>query len=121
MMTSSNGNISSVTGHCARNSPVAGEFPAQRPVTRSFDGFSDLCLNKRLSKNGEAGDLRRHRAHYHLAVMSIRNMSLNLNLQPQFPGTNELGSLCEVTFLERSYNIKNYTEINQKYNKKYQQ
>ena len=27
-----------------------GEFPAQRPVTRSFDVFFDLRLNKRLSK-----------------------------------------------------------------------
>ena len=32
------------------NSPVPGEFPAQRPVTRSFDVFFDLRLNKRLSK-----------------------------------------------------------------------
>ena len=30
--------------------PVPGEFPTQRPVTRSFDVFSDLRLNKRLSK-----------------------------------------------------------------------
>ena len=29
---------------------VPGEFPAQRPVTRSFDVYFDLCLNKRLSK-----------------------------------------------------------------------
>ena len=35
----------------AGNSPVTGEFPAQRPVTRSFDVFFDLCLNKRLSKH----------------------------------------------------------------------
>ena len=35
---------------CAGNSPVTGEFPAQRPVTRSFDIFFDLCLNKRFSK-----------------------------------------------------------------------
>ena len=35
---------------CAGNSPVPGEFPAQRPVTRSFDLFFDLRLNKRLSK-----------------------------------------------------------------------
>ena len=32
------------------NSPVPGEFPAQRPVTRSFAVFFDLRLNKRLSK-----------------------------------------------------------------------
>ena len=31
---------------CAGNSPVAGEFPAQRPVTRSFGVFFDLRLNK---------------------------------------------------------------------------
>ena len=29
---------------------VSGEFPAQRPVTRSFDVLLDLCPNKRLSK-----------------------------------------------------------------------
>ena len=29
---------------------VTGEFPAQRPVTRSFDDFFDLHPNKRLSK-----------------------------------------------------------------------
>ena len=36
--------------HCAGNSPVPGEFPTQRPVTRSFGVFFDLRLNKRLSK-----------------------------------------------------------------------
>ena len=35
---------------CAGNSPVTGEFPSQRPVTRSFDVFFDARLNKRLSK-----------------------------------------------------------------------
>ena len=35
---------------CAGNSPVPCEFPAQRPVTRSFDVFFDLRLNKWLSK-----------------------------------------------------------------------
>ena len=35
---------------CAGNSPVPGEFLAQRPVTRSFDVFFHLRLNKRLSK-----------------------------------------------------------------------
>ena len=33
---------------CAGNSPVPGEFPAHKPVTRSFDVFFDL--RKRLSK-----------------------------------------------------------------------
>ena len=42
--------FSALLAICAGNSPVAGEFPAQRPVTRSFDVFFDLRLNKRLSK-----------------------------------------------------------------------
>ena len=52
VMTSSNGNIFRVTilAICAGNSPVPGEFPAQRPVTRRFDVFFDLRLNNRLSK-----------------------------------------------------------------------
>ena len=36
--------------HFAGNSPVPSEFPSQRPVTRSFDVFFGLRLNKRLRK-----------------------------------------------------------------------
>ena len=50
MMTSSNGNIFRVTGPLCGEFTGPGEFPTQRPVTRSFDVFFDLCLNKRLSK-----------------------------------------------------------------------
>ena len=42
--------VSTLLALCASNSPVTGEFPAQRPVTRSFNAFFDLRLNKRLSK-----------------------------------------------------------------------
>ena len=42
--------FSALLAICAGNSPGTGEFPAQRPVTRSFDVFCDLRLNKRLSK-----------------------------------------------------------------------
>ena len=42
--------FSALLAICAGNSPVPGEFPTQRPVTRSFDVFFDLCLNKRLRK-----------------------------------------------------------------------
>ena len=42
--------FSALLAICAENSPVAGEFSAQWPVTRSFDVFFDLRLNKRLSK-----------------------------------------------------------------------
>ena len=59
-MTSPNENFFRVTG------PLCGEFTAYRripSVTRSFDVFFDLHLNKR-----DAGDLRRHRAHYDVTV-----------------------------------------------------
>ena len=42
--------FSALLAICVGNSPVPGEFPAQRPVTQSFDVFFDLRLNKRLSK-----------------------------------------------------------------------
>ena len=42
--------FSALLAICAGNSPVTGEFPSQRPVTRSFDVFFDLRLNKQLSK-----------------------------------------------------------------------
>ena len=45
------GTFSALLGICAGKSPVPGEFPSQRPVTRSFDVFLDLRPNKRLSKH----------------------------------------------------------------------
>ena len=62
--------FSALLAFCAGNSPVTGEFHAQRPVTRSFDVFFDLRLNKRLKNNRDAGDLRHHRAHYDVTAMS---------------------------------------------------
>ena len=57
---------------CAGNSPVPGEFPAQSPVTRSFDVFFDLRLNKRFSKQSWGWWLEtRYRAHCHVNVVEI--------------------------------------------------
>ena len=59
--------FSALLALCVGNSPVTGEFPAQRPVTRSFDAFFDLdWVNSR-----EAGDLRRHRSRYDVFVMIL--------------------------------------------------
>ena len=60
--------FSALLAICAGNSPVSGEFPAQRPVTRSFDVFFDVrvWVNTR-----EAGDLRRYRIHYDVIVMTL--------------------------------------------------
>ena len=46
-MTSSNGKISALLAICAGNSPVPGEFPAQRPVTRNNDNDNE---NKFIAK-----------------------------------------------------------------------
>ena len=42
--------FSALLAICEGNPPVPGEFPAQRPVTPSFDVFFDLRPNKTLSK-----------------------------------------------------------------------
>ena len=61
--------FSTLLAICVGNSPVTGDFPAQRPVTQSFAVFFDLHLNKQLNRNHEAGDLRRHHPHYAITVM----------------------------------------------------
>ena len=71
MMTSSNRNIFRVTGPLCGEFTGPGEFPTQRPATRSYDIFFDLRLNKRWVNNREAGYLRRHRGHYDVNVMDI--------------------------------------------------
>ena len=42
--------FSALLAVCAGNSPVPGEFPTQRPVTRSFNVFFNVRRNKRSSK-----------------------------------------------------------------------
>ena len=57
---------------CAGNSPITGEFPTQRLVTRSFVVFFDLRLHKWLRKQSwgwwfetPSRPLWRHRHHHH--------------------------------------------------------
>ena len=62
--------FSALLALCAGNSPVTGEFPAQKSVTRSFDGFFLICAcMDDWVNNREAGDLKRHRTHYDVTVM----------------------------------------------------
>ena len=71
MMTSSNGNIFRVTGPLCGNSPV----PVNSPHKGQWRGalmFSliRVWINDWVN-NREAGDLRRHRGHYDVNVMSF--------------------------------------------------
>ena len=50
MVTSSKVTFSALLALCVGNSPVTGDFPTQRPVTRRFNASFELRLNKRLSK-----------------------------------------------------------------------
>ena len=72
MMTSSNGNICRVTA------PLYGEFTVHRwiPLTRAGDAelwfFSFICAWKsEWVKTRDAGDLRRHHAHYDVCVILL--------------------------------------------------
>ena len=69
MMTSPNGNIFRVTGHLSGEFTGPGEFPTQRPVTRSCD-VSLTCALINWVNNRKAGDLKRHRAQYDVTVMN---------------------------------------------------
>ena len=63
------GTFSALLVICAGNSPVTGEFPAQRPGTQSFDVFFICARINNWVNNREVGDLRRHRTHYDGTVM----------------------------------------------------
>ena len=72
--------FSALLAICAENSPVPGEFPTQRPVTRNFDVFFDLRLIKQLSKQSRGWSfetlshpLWRHRNEY-LQVQVLTSM-----------------------------------------------
>ena len=67
MITSSIGNISALLAFCAGNSPLTGESPPP-PNKRQWRGalkFSLICVwTNGCANTGDAGDLRRHCAHY---------------------------------------------------------
>ena len=76
-MTSSNRKISALLALCVGNSPVTGEFPAQRPVTwASMFSLVYAWINGWVNNR----DLRRHCAHYDVIVMGCRSSLLLLNI-----------------------------------------
>ena len=68
--------FSALLAICAGNSPVLSEFPAQRPVTRSFEVFFDLRLNKRLSKQSWRWCFEMLSLHYDVTVMQSSDRTL---------------------------------------------
>ena len=100
-MTSSNGHFSRITGLLW----ATGEFPSQRPVTRSFAVFFDMGLDKQLSINREAGDLRRHRTHYGVIVMFIilRDIGVILGGYIHFEGGQKRYIIAKVIIVKEKY------------------
>ena len=70
---------------CAGNLPATGEFPAQRPVTQSFDVFFDLRLNKRLSKQSRSWwfetPIVTYNVFLNMHCLLARTMDLHDNIQ----------------------------------------
>ena len=60
--------FSALMALCEGNPPITGELPSQRPLTwRFIYAWTNGWTNKR-----DAGDLRRHHAHYDITVMAKR-------------------------------------------------
>ena len=57
--------FSALLAICVGNSPVTCVYPTERPAKRSFADFLWSAPDNR-----EAGDLRRHRTHYDVIVMT---------------------------------------------------
>ena len=73
--------FSTLLASFAGNSLLTGEFPAQRPMTRSFDVFFDLCLNKKLSKQWWGWWFEMPSPHYDVTVMKKNKEMWMITLQ----------------------------------------
>ena len=73
--------FSALMAICVGNSPVTGDFPAQRSETQSFDVLNGWVHNH------DAGDLRRHRTHYDVTVIDDENDVFQWTV---LPTTNDL-------------------------------
>ena len=61
--------FSALLALCEVNSPVTGEFPSQRPVTRRFDVPLICAWTNVWAHSRDAGGLRRHSAHCDVTEM----------------------------------------------------
>ena len=61
------------------NSPVTGKFSSQRPMKHIFDVLLICAWTNGWANYRDAGDLRRHRAHYDVNVMGERHTDAGIN------------------------------------------
>ena len=82
---------------CSGNSPVTGEFPSQRPVTRSPNAFFDLGLHKRMGKQSWGWRFETPSSLYDVTVMKFIFLS---------NGCIDIERCLTYTHLGRHYFIK---------------
>ena len=90
--------FSSLLAICAGNSPVPGDLPTQRPVTRNFEVFFDLRPNKLLSKQSwcwwfetPSRPLWRHRNGNATSVYSwCKIHSINIEIVNQWSNSRQM-------------------------------
>ena len=101
IMTSSNGNIFRVTGPLCREFTGPGEFPAQRSVTRSFDVFFDLRMNKRLSKQpwGWWFEMPAWSLWHQRNVQAITQRKINIHLSQHIEAVTKRHQFCRLHFI----------------------
>ena len=112
MMTSSNENIFRVTGH------FCGEFTGPRWILRTKASDAELwCflliwtwINSWVN-NPEAGDLRRHRAHCDVSVMSIFPIYALLSTVPSHHFELSLSSLLSLLSSSSYYHWSSYINL----------
>ena len=99
---------------CAGNSRVTGEFPTQRPVTLSFEFSLIYAWINGWVHNREAGDLRRHCAHYDVTVMSC---ACRVAIQMVVPDSSSLhGNNFRATLMWR-FEVVFVVSLNKLFNK----
>ena len=79
MMTSSNGNISALLAFVRgiHRSPVNSPHKGRWLGALMFSLIS--AWNNSLANDGDAGDLRRHRPHYDVIVMTFKQIKINIH------------------------------------------
>ena len=88
---------------CAGNSPVTGEFPLQRSVTRSFGVSLIYAWTNGWVINGDAGGLRRRRAYCDVIVMWRVNFIL-VSIYEPCPGWGHMSRI----WISNSWPISQY-------------
>ena len=102
--------FSALLAICAGNSPVSGEFPAQRPVTRGFDVFCDQRPNKWLSKQSWGWWFEMHSPPlwHHCNAKQMLHATATFNtLRPRYNGRHFADNMFKCIFLNENVWIPN--------------